>query len=80
MTSSPGQTSGELNASSIYSDGAYLEKNPLWHVDESPFKAKYILQMLRRNNLQPKSICEVGCGAGEVLNLLQQHTSLLSQK
>lgn len=55
----------------MYIDGAYLEKNPLWHVDESSFKAKHILRMLQENHLQPKSICEVGCGAGEVLKLLQ---------
>jgi SAM-dependent methyltransferase len=56
----------------IYADGSYLEKNPLWHVDESPFKAKQILRMLRKNRLQPKTIAEVGCGAGEVLKLLQE--------
>jgi 2-polyprenyl-3-methyl-5-hydroxy-6-metoxy-1,4-benzoquinol methylase len=27
--------------------------------------------MLRRNNLSPKTICEAGCGAGEVLRQLQ---------
>jgi SAM-dependent methyltransferase len=75
MISSAAQTSGELNTPSIYTDGAYLEKNPLWHIDESPFKTKQILRMLERKHLQPKSICEVGCGAGEVLNLLQPHTS-----
>ena len=55
----------------IYKDGEYLKKNPTWHVEESPFKAKYILQMLKRNNLAPKTICEAGCGAGEVLRQLQ---------
>jgi hypothetical protein len=55
----------------IYKDGEYLKKNPTWHVEESPFKAKYILEILRRNNLSPKTVCEVGCGAGEVLRQLQ---------
>jgi len=55
----------------IYKDGAYLKKNPTWHVEESPFKAKYIIQTLKRNNLSPKTICEAGCGAGEVLRQLQ---------
>jgi SAM-dependent methyltransferase len=69
------QTSGSSTTPNIYTDGAYLDKNPLWHVDESPFKAKYILRMLQKHRLQPKSICDVGCGAGEVLKLLQQGTS-----
>jgi ubiquinone/menaquinone biosynthesis C-methylase UbiE len=28
--------------------------------------------MLKRHNLALKMICEVGCGAGEILRLLQQ--------
>jgi cyclopropane fatty-acyl-phospholipid synthase-like methyltransferase len=56
----------------MYRDGGYLEKNPLWHADESPFKVTQILRMLQKNSLQPKTVCEVGCGAGEVLKLLQE--------
>jgi len=55
----------------IYKGTAYLEKNPSWHVEESAFKAKYILQLLERTKLSPSTICEVGCGAGEVLKQLQ---------
>jgi len=55
----------------VYKDGSYLEKNPSWHIEESPFKAKYILQLLRKNSLTIHSICEAGCGVGEVLRLLQ---------
>src|SRR5688500_14419262 len=51
----------------IYTDGNYQEKNPTWHVEDSPWKANHILNILKRNNLQPKSVCEVGCGAGEIL-------------
>lgn len=55
-----------------YTGGAYLEKNPLWHADESPFKVTQILKMFGKDVLHPKTICEVGCGAGEVLKLLQK--------
>jgi cyclopropane fatty-acyl-phospholipid synthase-like methyltransferase len=55
----------------IYTDGEYLKKNPTWHVEESSFKAKYILELLKRNNLSPRTICDAGCGAGEVLRQLQ---------
>ncbi|MBE3559242.1 MAG: methyltransferase domain-containing protein [Ktedonobacteraceae bacterium] len=56
----------------LYTSGEYLKKNPLWHTDESPWKAREILRMLQRNALVPRSICEVGCGAGETLRLLQE--------
>jgi SAM-dependent methyltransferase len=54
-----------------YKDGSYLAKNPTWHVEESQFKVKYISQLIRRNSLVVDSVCEAGCGAGEVLRLLQ---------
>lgn len=55
----------------LYISGEYLEKNPTWHVEESPWKAKQIMRMLAQNCLAPETICEVGCGAGEVLKQLQ---------
>ena len=64
--------SGKRLDRNIYTDGVYLEKNPLWHTDESPFKVRQIQRMLQKDRLNPKTICEVGCGAGEVLKLLQE--------
>ena len=57
----------------LYLDGEYIAKNPEWHVEESPWKARQILRMLRKNHLAPKTVCDVGCGAGEVLRQLQEH-------
>jgi len=57
----------------IYRDGRYLEHNPSWHMEESPFKVRQILRMLKRQDLMPKTICDVGCGAGLVLSQLQPH-------
>jgi len=54
----------------IYTHGYYQEKNPTWHIEDSPWKAKQILNIIRKNNLQPNKICENGCGAGEILNQL----------
>jgi len=59
------------NEDNIYNSGEYLEKNPTWHLEDSAWKAGQILKMLARNRLAPKSICEVGCGAGEILRQLQ---------
>jgi cyclopropane fatty-acyl-phospholipid synthase-like methyltransferase len=58
---------------SLYVDGEYLARNPGWHVHESAWKAKQILGLLRQNHLAPKTICDVGCGAGEVLRQLQEN-------
>jgi 2-polyprenyl-3-methyl-5-hydroxy-6-metoxy-1,4-benzoquinol methylase len=52
---------------SIYQDGTYLEKNPTWHEEDSAWKAHKILKMLDRNKMHPKTIGEVGCGAGGML-------------
>jgi SAM-dependent methyltransferase len=52
-------------------DGTYLQKVPLWHTDDSPWKAQLVHQMLVRNNILPRTVGEVGCGAGEVLRQLQ---------
>lgn len=56
----------------LYVSGVYLEKNPNWHVEESPWKAKHIMRMLARNGIAPETIGDVGCGAGEVLKQLQE--------
>lgn len=54
----------------MYQSGEYLEKNPCWHAADSPWKAAQILKMIREQNLNPATVCEVGCGAGEILNRL----------
>ncbi len=52
--------------SSIYTDGEYVRANPSWHVQDSAWKAGHILAMLDRHGLSPATVCEVGCGAGEI--------------
>ncbi len=59
----------------IYTDATYLNKNPAWHVEDSAWKARHVLRMLERHNLQPRTICEVGCGAGEILAQLRDATA-----
>lgn len=54
----------------IYTQGQYLENNPTWHIEDSAWKAEQIFKIIQNNNLQPLSICEVGCGSGEILNQL----------
>ena len=54
----------------IYKDGTYLKNNATWHVGDSPWKARHIATILKKNGLNPSSVCEVGCGAGEILKQL----------
>jgi cyclopropane fatty-acyl-phospholipid synthase-like methyltransferase len=56
---------------SIYQTGEYVARNPTYHVEDSSWKAGQILKMIAKHDLQPRSVCEVGCGAGEILKQLQ---------
>ena len=58
---------------SIYSDGSYLESNPGWHAEDSPWKAQQVLRMLKQHDIHPHSVAEIGCGAGEILRQLSLH-------
>ncbi len=57
---------------SVYLNGEYLARNPLWHLEESAWKAAQIGRMLQKNEIFPTTVCDVGCGAGEVLRQLQE--------
>jgi cyclopropane fatty-acyl-phospholipid synthase-like methyltransferase len=54
-----------------YLNGEYFEANPTFHVEDSPWKAAQIAKMLDRHQLSPHTVCEIGCGAGEILRSLQ---------
>jgi hypothetical protein len=58
--------------SDMYVNGEYSMQNPTWDVEDAPWKADHIFQMLEKHHLKPLSVCEVGCGCGEILRQLQQ--------
>lgn len=60
----------DLKITSRYNDGCYLAENPDWHIKDSPWKARQIDKIINRNKLSPRTICEAGCGAGEILRQL----------
>ena len=68
----PGRTPGSRRgqAGSIYQDGTYAEKNPTWDEEDSAWKSRHILRVIETHGLSLRTICEVGCGAGEILNQL----------
>jgi ubiquinone/menaquinone biosynthesis C-methylase UbiE len=41
-----------------------------WHEEDDPWKAKNIHKILGKNDINPKSICEIGYGAGGLLQNL----------
>jgi SAM-dependent methyltransferase len=55
---------------SIYNNGNYLHNNSDWHVSDSSWKAAQINKIIKKNKLNPYSVCEIGCGAGEILRQL----------
>jgi len=61
-----------MNGDYTSENSNYLEANPTWHIEDSPWKATQILKIIERNKLHPKAIAEIGCGAGEILNQLHQ--------
>ncbi|TDH23516.1 class I SAM-dependent methyltransferase [Segetibacter sp. 3557_3] len=51
----------------IYNDKSYLRNNPSWHEEDAPGKVKQVLTILKRNRIAFETICEIGCGSGEIL-------------
>jgi len=57
---------------SLYVSGEYASKNPTWDIEDSPWKAEKVLEVIRQTGLQPSTVCEVGCGAGAVLAYMRE--------
>jgi SAM-dependent methyltransferase len=59
----------------MYTGGQYYQKNPGWDDDYTEWKAGIIHGLLKKNHVHPKTVVEVGCGAGGVL----EHLSILDK-
>ncbi len=59
-----------MTSEAAYRDGTYLADNPTWHEEDSAWKATQIQRLLQANAVDPATVCEIGCGAGEVLTRL----------
>jgi hypothetical protein len=55
----------------MYTDGEYLKNNPTWDIEDAPWKAGLIFRMMEKHRISPATLCEVGCGCGEILRQLQ---------
>ncbi len=64
---------------SMYNNSEYLENNPTWGIEDSPYKVSHILDLLKSNNITPSTIADIGCGAGEILSLVDKGLKSPSQ-
>lgn len=51
----------------IYTDGSYLKANPGWHKQDAAWKLEHVKRALKQAGLSPKTICDMGCGGGELI-------------
>lgn len=56
----------------MYESDLYEKQNPSWHEGDSPWKAAQIEKIIAKNELEFLSICEIGCGTGEILLNLEK--------
>lgn len=56
-----------------YLQDDYIQKNPTWDSEDSPWKAKQVSLILKKAQLEPELVCEVGCGAGKILEVLARY-------
>ncbi len=53
-----------------YTDGTYLAANPSWHGEDSAWKLAHVRRALKSAGVAEarlKTVCDVGCGAGEAV-------------
>lgn len=53
-----------------YLDGTYLNNNSNWDREDAEWKADLVYHLLKSHSLEVNSICEVGCGSGDILRHL----------
>lgn len=60
----------------MYTEGDYLRTTQTWHAEDSPWNAAQVARIITDNNLRPRTIAEIGCGAGQILGELSQYVFL----
>ncbi|MHC2105041.1 class I SAM-dependent methyltransferase [Methylobacterium sp. CM6246] len=56
----------------IYQSETYAENNPSWHEEDAPWKATQIARIMNKNAVTFDTLCEVGCGTGDILLNLER--------
>jgi SAM-dependent methyltransferase len=58
-------------------NGDYFSNNPDWDIADARWKTDVIFGLLQKNDVKPKQVIEVGCGAGEnLVELLKRDSSI----
>lgn len=57
----------------IYTDQTYLQNNPTWDEEDSPWKAKQIIRIIEKNQISIRSVADIGCGFGGIINCLYEY-------
>ena len=53
----------------MYVTDEYQQNNPTWHEEDSPWKARQIERMVKRNGLPTDRVAEIGCGTRDSAQL-----------
>ena len=67
----------KVSSNDIYMNGEYFSNNPDWDIADARWKTDVIIQLLKKNEIKPKEVIEVGCGAGEnLVELLKKNDGI----
>ena len=67
----------KVSSNDLYVNGEYFKNNPNWDIADAKWKVEIIFNLLKKNNIAPKEVIEVGCGAGEnLVELLKRDSSI----
>lgn len=61
-----------FSSNDIYTGDVYIKNKPTWDDEGTGWKAGIIHGLLQLNGINPKTIVEVGCGAGGILKELSE--------
>ena len=67
----------KVSSNDLYVNGEYFKNNPDWDIADAKWKVDIIFHLLKKNNIAPKEVIEVGCGAGEnLVELLKRDSNI----
>ena len=61
-----------------YIEENYLKNNPDWDSSDAPWKALHVLKILKDNRIVFERVCEIGCGSGDILNIISNNLSTVT--